>query len=433
MKSALKILLCMVLVLATVLTFIGCDSSNNSNNDNPPPEEPGPAPTGTLSYKLNEDEKSYTVSGIGTYEGNRLIIPETYEGLPVTVIGKNAFQGCKNFVSVTIPNSVRRIEYRAFYECTGLKNLTIPDGVTSIKVEAFSKCTSLVSVTIGKNVTEIKDAAFRYCYRLIEVYNLSSLDLLSVESCGIGYIAYYTLDIYNTADAPSKIVTDENGFRFYADDTRCYLVGYMGSATDLTLPATYNGREYGIYKYAFYDCSISSVVIPDTVKILDDYAFESCDNLKSVTIGNGIETIGNYAFSDCVALTDIKFGSNVKVFGSYAFEGCIELGGDSKGEFVIPNTVTTIGAYAFYGCSSMKYVTIPLSVKDIGHDVFYNSDLRRAYYCGTEADWEEVDMSSENSKLNSVRFYYYSETQPPVKGNYWYYDNNGKVAFWKFN
>lgn len=96
-----------------------------------------------LKYTLNSDSKSYSVSGIGTCTDKDIIIPATYNNMPVTSIGNYAFQFCSGITSITIPNSVTRIGHYAFCRCTGLTNITIPDGVTSIGYCAFDDCAGL--------------------------------------------------------------------------------------------------------------------------------------------------------------------------------------------------------------------------------------------------------------------------------------------------
>ena len=78
----------------------------------------------------------------------------------MTSIGYYAFEDCYGLTSVTIPNSVTRIESGAFDGCSGLTSVTIPNSVTSIGSYAFSGCSSLTSVTIGNSVTSIGVSAF---------------------------------------------------------------------------------------------------------------------------------------------------------------------------------------------------------------------------------------------------------------------------------
>ena len=121
-----------------------------------------------LEYTLNPDEKSYTVTGIGSFTGNELFIG-LYNGLPVTSIGYEALYNCSNLTSVTIGNSVTSIGEKAFFSCDSLTSVTIGNSVTSIGEKAFSWCSGLTSITIPDSVTSIGDEAFSYCSSLTSV------------------------------------------------------------------------------------------------------------------------------------------------------------------------------------------------------------------------------------------------------------------------
>ncbi|MBQ7323361.1 MAG: leucine-rich repeat domain-containing protein, partial [Clostridia bacterium] len=108
--------------------------------------------------------------------------------------------------------------------------------------------------------------------------------------------------------------------------------------------------------------------------------------------------------------------------------------GKTATSFTIPDSVTSIGSYAFYSCDSLTSVVIGDSVTSIGEGAFSNcSSLTSIYYKGSASDWSAISIDNTygyNYKLTNATRYYYSESQPTTSGNYWHYDENGNVVVW---
>ena len=162
-----------------------------------------------LSYSLNEDKTSYSVTGAGTCTDTDIIIPAEYKDLPVTgiadrafkfcsfvtgitlpdgvtSIGNSAFNGCSALTSITIPDSVTIIGDSAFWGCTSIEHATMPamaieaipkDSLTGVVLTsgdsigryAFANCSALTSITIPDTVTSIGGSAFYRCSALTEI------------------------------------------------------------------------------------------------------------------------------------------------------------------------------------------------------------------------------------------------------------------------
>ena len=119
-----------------------------------------------LKYTLSNDETYYIVTRIGNCTDTRVVIPYTYEGLPVKEIGERAFYDCDSLKSVIIPDSVTTIGDDAFSSCYSLKSVIIGNSVESIGGSAFYWCDSLKSVIIPDSVTSIGKRAFEGCFSL---------------------------------------------------------------------------------------------------------------------------------------------------------------------------------------------------------------------------------------------------------------------------
>ena len=131
---------------------------------------------------------------------------------------------------------------------------------------------------------------------------------------------------------------------------------YTGSVT-IPESFTYNGVTYSVTSIgwgAFYGCSgLTSIEIPNSVTEIGYYAFAACSGLTSLTIPNSVTSIGGYAFSGCSCLTSVTIGSGVTSIGDYAFSGCSGLT-----SVTIGNSVTSIGWGAFNECSGLTSVHI---------------------------------------------------------------------------
>ena len=285
-------------------------------------------------------------------------------------IADYAFRGCTSLIGIIIPNSVTNIGKAAFNGCTKLKNVALGNSVTSIGWYAFDGCTSLTNITIPNSVTSIGVYAFRNCASLTSITipdGVTSIGEVTFSGCT--------------------------------------------SLTSITIPDSVTS----IGSSAFSGCtSLTSVTIPDSITSIGGYAFDGCTSLTSVTIGNGVTSIGDCAFRDCTSLTSITIPDSVISMGVYdvyddsmhkieslTFDGCTSLteinvgnenanyssengvlfnkekttlkcypAGKTETEYSIPDSVTSIGGYAFDGCTSLTSITIPDSVTSIGFWAF---------------------------------------------------------------
>ena len=307
----------------------------------------------------------------------------------VTSIGDFAFDGCASLTSVTIPDSVTSIGKHTFRNCASLTSVTIPGSVTSIGAWAFDNCTSLTSVTIPDSVTSIGYGAFYNCTSLTSVTILDGVT-------SIGDRAFCNCTSLTSVTIPDSVTSiAEETFR------NCT------SLTSVTIPDSVTSIDVS----AFNGCaSLTSVTIPDSVTSISPGSFANCTSLTSVTIPDSVTSIGKSAFSNCAALT-----------GIWVTEGNSHYSSDASGVLfskdkttlvqcpgtlaacTIPDSVTSIGDYAFDGCTSLTSVTIPDSVTSIGYSAFYNcTSLTDIYFTGTESAWNSIAIDVANDANDAL-------------------------------
>lgn len=147
-------------------------------------------------------------------------------------------------------------------------------------------------------------------------------------------------------------VSDEQGvvYDLSFDGTYYRVKSYTGTATDVVIPAEYEGLPVQeILDFAFYYSEIiTSVVIGDSVTDIGSGAFAYCANLTSVVIGNSVTNIGDYAFAYSTNLTSVTIGSSVTSIGNQVFYCC-----ENLTSIVIPESVTDTGYYVFAYCTNL--------------------------------------------------------------------------------
>jgi hypothetical protein len=334
-------------------------------------------------------------------------------------IGNYAFKRCIMLAEIDIPESIQIIGNYAFETCFRLASITFnaPSNLTTIGDSAFDTCIALTSIAIPSLVSSIGNKALARCIRLTTI---------TVDEANTRFIAYNN-GLIDSADgtfilcAPSNpgaqtVSIDPSGVVILGDLDPLvteYLV--PASVTNIGAEAFVNCQSLETVTFeapsqlirigenAFKHCNnLSSIVIPDTVETIGDEAFSNCTGLVSITIPESVTSIGQNAFSECFNLTSINIPASVTSIGSKAFSFCVKLNTitvapgnttfvvDNSGlidtttgkflccyksifqssDYVIPSSVTTIDALAFYGVRTLTSITIPASVTSIGANAF---------------------------------------------------------------
>lgn len=297
-----------------------------------------------LEFILSPDGNSYLVRGARGFMGfivnlpNKLLIPDTYNGKPVTGIVEYAFQHA-NVKEIYLPKTIEIIDAHAFENAEKLEYVYFESGsrLKSIGGSAFMGCFSLISITIPDGVTSIENGAFQEC---------GALTSISIPD-SVTYFGAGVLPLLNS----SLIYNEYDNACYLGNKTNPYLVlvqakdRFISSCTihednKFICQDAFTGCDsliYNEYDNAYYlgsetnpyfvlikvkDISIANFIIHEDTKLIYPKAFSECTSLQSITIPDGVTNIGAAAFASCTNLTSVEIGNSVTSIGSAVFYRC---------------------------------------------------------------------------------------------------------------
>ncbi len=344
-----------------------------------------------IYYHLYGQQATVTyghIDGTSSYRGD-LVIPSSfiYNNKTYTVIriGVEAFVNCKSLSSITIPNTISKIDNSAFKGCSSLKKVVLSDGSSTCCIGTVASTTGMFkdcpldTVYIGRNISyntnyppfsyttvkfvefgeiisQIDENSFKSCYQLENVSFPSSLISIKED-------AFYSCFSLKSVEIPEMVTTiGNNAF------CNCKRVT---SLTWNAINCTTTGQ--------LLTDSIKQVVIGNTVEVLPS---GFCQNAKitSVRIPKSVKTIGMFSFSGCsnlnkVEITDLAAWCNIDFSSSsnpLSLAHHLFLNGVEITNLSIPNSITQIKDNTFYNFIALKSVTFSNSVTYIGADSFAN-------------------------------------------------------------
>ena len=364
-------LITLILILSMMLVvFTACQGLRSMSNAAKSLVDVG------LKYTLNTGGGGYTVSDYYSYSDKEVVIPSTYEGLPVVAIADEAFLGA-DAKSIILPDSITYIGEKAFWNCNNLTSIVIPDGVTSIKYGTFYGCSSLTSVTIGNNVTSIDRLAFDECIALTSVIIPNSVESIDESA-------------FACCTSLTNISVGENNQNYKSIDGNLY---------------TKDGKSLIQYAIGKTDTSFT---IPKSVKSIGIWTFRGCTSLSNITIPDSVVAIDSKTFFGCTSLVYNEY-DNAYYLGNdanpYAF--LISEKNTNITSCVLHENTKVIADRAFVDCSSLASVTIPSSVTIIGSLAFERcTNLTDIYYTGTEKAWTKITKYTFDAKHTNATIHY---------------------------
>ena len=284
-----------------------------------------------------------------------VIVPATYKNKPVISIGvrkilssslagvvyeENGFANCQLVEKIVLPETVTSISYGAFYNCCNLEEVNIPNGVNFLGFKMFSGCNSLKKLSIS----------FDLIAELKMLFMQNSSTYLSIPS------TLETIAIMGSSVKLSNFSDHSlNNLIISANVTNINLRNYTFDYIEVDeANETYKSIDGSLY-------SKDGKTLIKSKKMLGD-----------VEILSGVECIGPDAFSG-FSITEVTIPNSVISIGEFAFYNC-----DSLTGIVLPNSITTIGSSAFWYCSSLTSIVVPDSAINITGSVFSSCPIEKA-------------------------------------------------------
>lgn len=283
--------------------------------------------TGTdgLIYALNEDETAYTVTGIEEAKAavTHIVVPNVYEGKPVTYVKEAAFKSNTRIKEVVLAPNIKALGESAFEDCSNIEKVQFPQNLESIGRAAFSGCRNFKILNLPENLTYIGVYAFQ---------NSGYFNTSKNWDGNILYCGKYLLTTRN-----------QNPYNVTVKEGTVLLAAYSFSDGDnpiwrkIELPQT---LKY-INDHAFTVSKLSEITIPKNVEVLGDRAFETCKELKKVTFesGSNLKYIGERVFRKCGALSQLIIPASVEKIGT-------SIDSHVSAEIFVENTVIPEGWHA---------------------------------------------------------------------------------------
>ncbi len=365
-----------------------------------------------------EDGLEYTVVGFGQGWGSPLAYGDSIRSvkLPATLrfISDAAFQSCGALETVEIPEAVDSIGESAFYYCTRLRQVTLPPNLKMLANNVFRGCSSLSGIELPASVVSIGNYTFADCDALSTVVipeegQLASIGNYAFQGSGLkefrvpasvtsigtnafavdggmehfavdaavppvvnsslGSLGVYAIYVpegrgadYRAAEVwKNYIIVAGDGVRLTIDVDTPGTLGekVLEQTTDLVdvnyLTLTGSLNEDDIYNIQERLTSLLEIDMAGTdMTVMPDDMFNGRGALGKIVLPDSLQTIGGYAFYGCTSLDNIILPASLKTIGNNAFYNCGRLT-----EVVVPEGVTGIGTYAFYNCSSLGRLSLP--------------------------------------------------------------------------
>ena len=370
----------------------------------------------TLYYKIT-DSIAHEVALVPPTSGGwgscprpsgEVVFPETVENDGVTygvvAIADSTFYNCRGITgSIVLPDNIRTIGRVAFYGCSGVRgSLTLPQNLQEMGYGAFWWLEYMTGpIVIPQGVTRIEERTFAANRRITSYDIPASVTYIGYQALCCGF----NLDSIHVDEANPNYYSENNAL--IERESNILILG----AKNTIIPDDVVEIGTLAFQYAAYGQESQPLVIPNSVRIINDYAFQFA-NINYISLPDSLSYIGDGAFSENT-LAQSEIPPTVTHIGKWAFCYC----GFLDGGVAIPEGIDTIGDNTFYR-SRLTSVSIPASVVSIGEEAFYRCE-----------DLQSITCYGAPPTLQGSTFQYTSK-DIPVYIPYGSYDDYINTRYW---
>lgn len=382
-----------------------------------------------------------------------LVIPGSYNNIPVKEIGYCGFDYCNELETVIIEEGIELIESNAFTNCPKLSRVIIPNSILEVSPYAFDKnnnsiytdfengkylgnianpylvyylCpnldvesisfanstkviveeslshASITSVTLPENLLRVHRRTFKQCL------NLTSINFNS-KITSIGYEAFAGCSSLDNVVIPESVISID-GCAFM-DCTGLVNFTFGDNVTEIGSSGVFTSEDYGVcpnlhttdydgvgyvgspsnpYLVAVFSTVDNPVIRDECMFVESIHTKDGSKVLKNCTLGANVQSLITRSFQNETLLEHITFNSKLTFIGFECFLGCVKLE-----EINLPTSLSDLQSEVFYGCSSIESIVIPSTIRFLSHNCFTGmASLQTVTF--EENEWIEIFTNFKN-------------------------------------
>lgn len=310
-----------------------------------------PCATTLVSFSFGPDPLLESVQSFAFYNCSALTKADFSSCTHLTFIGESAFRYCKACTILLLPEGITTIQTYAFGSC-GIQNVTLPDSVLSIPQYCFDWCTKLVTLEITSK-SQLKSIN-RKCLTNTLVKSLFIPSLVnSIDPSS-----------FESSSLTEIILSPDNNNFYIQNDLLISSQKHLISRPPGLIVDTLDIPDgiLSIDSSSCFQAKVKHISFPSSLIIINQFAF--CGSqIIDLYIPDSVTSIGPFAFSSCSSLKTVKLSNNLTALQKACFQ-------ETKiSEIVVPSSVKTVETYCFMNCPNLLKIVLPESVKMLGGSI----------------------------------------------------------------